>query len=148
MTTPCVIELEIVQQPVWLAEFALAVIQGGGGGGDTLVPVGTQPISGHSVVAVGADGALVPADCSNAAHLGAVLGVLANAYAAGALAQVQTALPLSHAGWAWAPGPVFVGPAGHLTQQLPPGALFAQVVGHAVSPTRVLINVQPPINLA
>ena len=31
---------------------------------------------------------------------------------------------------------------------LPPGALFSQVIGQAVSPTRVLIDVQPPINLA
>ena len=52
------------------------------------------------------------------------------------------------AGWAGVPGPVFLGLAGQLTQSLPPGALFSQVIGQAVSPTRVLIDVQPFIHLA
>lgn len=125
-------------------------IQGvpGPAGGATLIPVGATPLSGHSAVALGADGALQPADCTLAAHRGAVLGVVANAYAAGADAVVSNNIPLEHAGWTWAVGPVFVGAAGVLTQALPAGAKFSQVVGHAVSATRVLIDVQPPINIA
>ncbi len=125
-------------------------IQGvpGPAGGATLIPVGATPLSGHSAVALGADGALQPADCTLAAHRGAVLGVVANAYAAGADAVVSNNTPLEHAGWTWAVGPVFLGAAGVLTQALPAGAKFSQVVGHAVSATRVLIDVQPPINIA
>lgn len=125
-------------------------IQGvpGPAGGATLIPVGATPLSGHSAVALGADGALQPADCTLAAHRGAVLGVVANAYAAGADAVVSNNIPLEHAGWTWAVGPVFLGAAGVLTQALPVGAKFSQVVGHAVSATRVLIDVQPPINIA
>lgn len=125
-------------------------IQGvpGPAGGATLIPVGATPLSGHSAVALGADGALQPADCTLAAHRGAVLGVVANAYAAGADAVVSNNIPLEHAGWTWAVGPVFLGAAGVLTQALPAGAKFSQVVGHAVSATRVLIDVQPPINIA
>lgn len=154
MTTPCVLELEGVPIPVWQAEFA-QVLAGPPGppgppgpeGNAQLVPV-AQPISGHSVVAVDASGRLVPADCTNSAHRGAVLGVVDRAYSLGESADVKTAFPLTHAGWAWAPGPVFLGLAGQLTQVLPPGALFSQFVGQAVGPTRVLIDVQPPINLA
>lgn len=120
----------------------------GPAGGATLIPVGATPLSGHSAVALGADGALQPADCTLAAHRGAVLGVVANAYAAGADAVVSNNIPLEHAGWTWAVGPVFLGAAGVLTQVLPAGAKFSQVVGHAVSATRVLIDVQPPINIA
>lgn len=125
-------------------------IQGvpGPAGGATLIPVGATPLSGHSAVALGADGALQPADCTLSTHRGAVLGVVANAYSAGADAVVSNNIPLEHAGWAWALGPVFVGAGGVLTQALPVGALFSQIVGQAVSATRVLIDVQPPINIA
>lgn len=118
----------------------------GPAGGATLVPV-AAPLNGHSVVAADAGGALVPADCTLAAHLGAVLGVVAIAYVPGDDAAVQTAFVLEHAGWSWAAGPVYVGVAGALVQTLPPSALFCQVVGFALSATRVLIDLQPPIQL-
>lgn len=149
-------ETVVVRQPAPAAVFVTRGIPGprgqqgvpGPAGGATLIPVGAMPLSGHSAVALGADGALQPADCTLAAHLGAVLGVVANAYAAGADAVVSNNIPLEHAGWAWASGPVFVGAAGGLTQALPAGAKFSQVVGYAVSATRVLIDVQPPITIA
>ena len=119
----------------------------GPAGGAALVTVGATPLSGHTAVALDSGGLLVYADCTNPAHLGAVLGVVANAYGAGDLAEVQTDFDLTHAGWAFATGPVFVGAAGALVQSLPPGAVFAQVVGYALAPTRIRIDVQPPIVL-
>ena len=125
-------------------------IQGipGPAGGATTFTVGATPLSGHSAVAVGAGGMLIKADCTNPAHQGAVLGLLANAYSPGDQAVVQTAFTLEHSGWTWTPGPVFVGTAGQLTQALPIGAVFSQVVAHALSPTLVLVDVQPPITIA
>ena len=125
-------------------------IQGipGPAGGATTVTVGATPLSGHSAVAVDAAGLLIQADCTNPAHRGAVLGLLANAYSPGDQAVVQTAFTLEHSGWTWSPGPVFVGTAGQLTQTLPVGAVFSQVVAHALSPTLVLVDVQPPITIA
>ena len=119
----------------------------GPAGGATTVAVGATPLSGHSAVAVDAGGMLIKADCTNPAHQGAVLGLLANAYSPGDQAVVQTAFTLEHAGWTWTPGPVFVGTAGQLTQALPVGAVFSQVVAHALSPTLVLVDVQPPITV-
>lgn len=119
----------------------------GPAGGATLVPVGSTPISGHSAVAVNSAGLLVPADCTLAAHLGAVLGVVDRSWSPGEQAEAKTAFPLEHVGWSWTPGPVYVG-AGQLVQILPPGALFCQVVGHALSATRVLVDLQPPISIA
>ena len=116
-------------------------------GGATTVMVGAAPISGHTAVAMDADGLLIYADCTNPAHLGAVLGVVANAYSPGDLAVVQTDFELVHAGWSFSPGPVFVGASGALVQTLPPGALFAQVVGFALAPKRIRVDVQPPIVL-
>lgn len=120
----------------------------GPAGGTTTVTVGATPLSGHSAVAVDAAGLLIQADCTNPAHRGAVLGLLANAYSPGDQAVVQTAFTLEHSGWTWSPGPVFVGTAGRLTQTLPVGAVFSQVVAHALSPTLVLVDVQPPITIA
>lgn len=120
----------------------------GPAGGATTVTVGATPLSGHSAVAADAAGLLIKADCTNPAHRGAVLGLLANAYSPGDQAVVQTAFTLEHAGWTWAPGPVFVGAAGQLTQTLPVGAVFSQVVAHALSPTLVLVDVQPPITVS
>ena len=119
----------------------------GPAGGATTVMVGAAPISGHTAVALDSGGLLIYADCTNLAHLGAVLGVVANAYSPGDLAVVQTDFDLMHAGWAFATGPVFVGATGALVQTLPMGAVFAQVVGYALAPTRIRIDVQPPIVL-
>lgn len=120
-----------------------------GPAGDAItVKVGPQAISGHSVVACNALGELIAADATNPAHRGAILGVVADAYSPGDDAVVQTGFVLEHSGWTWAPGPVLVGLAGQLAQAPPAGALFSQVIGQALSTTRVLIDINPPITLA
>lgn len=119
----------------------------GPAGGATTVMVGATPISGHTAVALDSGGLLIYADCTNPAHIGAVQGVVGNAYSPGDLAVVQTDFELVHAGWTFATGPVFVGATGALVQTLPMGAVFAQVVGYALAPTRIRIDVQPPIVL-
>ena len=58
----------------------------GPAGGATLVTVGATPISGHTAVALDSGGLLVYADCTNPAHIGAVQGVVGNAYSPGDLA--------------------------------------------------------------
>lgn len=148
MTHPAFV-LAFAPRPVAVAEFAAAYVGPRGLPGDAvLVTVGDEPLSGHSVVAVDSAGLLIKADCTNPAHRGAVLGLLGGAYSPGDQAEVQTAYPLDHAGWSWVPGPVFVGANGQLVQVLPVGAVFSQVVAHALSTTRVLVDVQPPVNLA
>lgn len=119
----------------------------GPAGGATTVMVGATPISGHTAVALDSGGLLIYADCTNPAHIGAVQGVVGNAYSPGDLAVVQTDFELVHAGWSFAPGPVLAGLSGALVQTLPPGAIFAQVVGFALAPTRIRVDVQPPIVL-
>jgi len=119
----------------------------GPAGGATTVTVGAAPISGHTAVALDSGGLLVYADCTNPAHIGAVQGVVGNAYSTGDLAVVQTDFELVHAGWSFSSGAVFVGASGALVQVLPVGAVFAQVICYALAPTRIRIDVQPPIVL-
>ena len=119
----------------------------GPAGGATTVMVGATPIRGHTAVALASGGLLIYADCTNPAHIGAVQGVVGNAYSPGDLAVVQTDFELVHGGWSFSPGAVFVGVSGALVQVPPPGAVFAQVIGYALAPTRIRIDVQPPIVL-
>lgn len=142
-------EVEVIEV-LAVAEQGPRGIQGPAGpaGGATTVTVGAQPLSGHSAVAVDAAGLLIKADCTVPAQRGTVVGLLANAYTPGDQAVVQTAFTLEHAGWSWAPGPVFVGAAGQLAQSLPAGAVFSQVVGYALAPTLILVDIQPPITTA
>lgn len=146
----------VIREEVPVTEVLAVAMQGppgiqgppGPAGGASTVTVGASPISGHSAVAIDSSGLLVPADVTLAAHRGAIPGVVANAYSPGDEAVVQTGYLLEHGGWSWTLGPVFVGAAGLLTQAPPGNALFAQVIGYAVSPTRIVVDVQPPINLA
>lgn len=142
-------QVEVIEI-VAVAEQGPRGIQGvpGPAGGATTVTVGALPLSGHSAVACDAAGLLVKADCTDLAQRGAVMGLVANACSPGDQAVVQTGYTLEHAGWSWAPGPIFVGVGGGLVQSLPPGAVFSQVVAHALSATLVLIDIQPPIALS
>jgi hypothetical protein len=119
----------------------------GPSGGSVLVMVGPLPLSGHSAVAYRTDGLLQYADCSNPAHFGAVLGVLEDAYVPGDFAQVRQSYAITHEGWSWSPGPVFVGKGGYLVQTLPADAVFAQVIGFAQTAKMLNIDPQPPISL-
>ena len=145
----------VTQKPADTVVVAMAIPGPPGGqgpvgpsGGTLLVEVGATPLSGHSAVAIDSSGALVPADCVSPAHLGAVIGVVDRAWSPGDEAEVKAAVPLAHSGWSWTPGPVYLGSGGQLTQTLPLGALFCQVLGHAVSQTRVLFDLQPPISIS
>lgn len=120
----------------------------GPAGGATLVKVGDTPISGHAAVAMDTDGRLVYADCTSAAQIGTVMGLTTSAYAANADAVVQQDFEVNFPGWAFVPGPVFVGEAGALVQSLPPAAVFQQVVAFALTATRIRVSVQPPLILS
>ena len=148
-------EIQVLDQQIEVIEIVEVAEQGprgpqgipGPAGGATTVTVGATPISGHTAVALDSGGLLVYADCTNPAHIGAVQGVVGNAYSPGDQAVVQTDFELVHAGWSFTAGPVLAGLSGALVQTLPPGALFAQVVGFALAPTRIRVDVQPPIVL-
>ncbi len=105
-------------------------------------------LSGHQVIAVNALGEAVYASADDPAQVGKVLGISTSAAIAGALLPVQSKDVLEFAGWSWVPDSVvMLGLNGALVSTLPPGAVFLQVVGRALSATRILVGVQPPIYL-
>lgn len=102
-----------------------------------------QALSGHRAVYVSA-GALFYADSATAAHAPKVLGVTQNAAAMGGFVSVRTNGLLVEPTWAFAPGFVFLGANGVLTQT-PPSTGFLLTIGVAVEATVLYVQVGEPV---
>jgi len=108
--------------------------------------VASGAISGHVVVAETAPGVVTPADPTDLGHVLRVVGVTTHAAVDGAQVLVRSARTLEHGGWTFTPGArVYVGASGALAQTPTPAAVFSQIVGVALTPTIVLLSIQPPI---
>lgn len=118
----------------------------GSPGGAGAVYAAAEPVSGHTVMAVDSTGQVFPASADTLSHALRLAGVSINAAATGDDVTVVGAGLVQHAGWAFTPdAPVFLGLGGALVQSVPLGAVFTQVVGKAVSATRLLVQLQPPV---
>lgn len=103
-------------------------------------------LGGHRVVRAAADGTVAYADAFDATHGDDTLGLTTGAAEAGQPVTVLTTGPIEHVGWAWASGePVFLIAGGQLAQAEAVGAAFEQVIGFAETPTRLFIQIQPPV---
>jgi hypothetical protein len=110
--------------------------------------VAASAVSGHQAIALDSAGQAIYASADTLADALRVSGISTAAAVGGAEVFVQTQGVLDHGGWAWTPGtPVFLGLAGALVSSPPVSGTFVQIVGRALSPTKLLINLQPPIIL-
>lgn len=100
-------------------------------------------LSGHRAIRVVA-GLAYFCDGSDAAHIGRAIGISTGAATAGADVSIQTSGLLMEPSWSWIDGPVYVGTAGVLTQQLS-GLAYVHQIGLAVSATQIDINPLSPI---
>lgn len=92
-----------------------------------------------------AAGTLFKADSSTVGHATLIVGITTTATSgAGEQQTVRNDGPLSDASWNWAPGPVYCGLNGVLTQT-PPDTGFICEVGRVKNPTTILVDIQPPI---
>lgn len=108
-----------------------------------------QALGGHRAIALTLAGQAVYASALQAGDRLRVAGITLGAAGAGDLVTVQSAGLIVHAGWSFTPDqPVYLGEDGLLVQALPPGAVFSQVVGLALAATRLLVTLQPPIDIA
>lgn len=115
-------------------------------GGTTFQRPSAGPMSALRVV-YEAGGAVAPADPQDGEQVGAIIGLAVTAAGApGVPIDIQAQGAVNDAGWAWADGPVFLGPAGTLTQ-IPPDDGWEVVVGWALSPTRINLTFDEPIEL-
>jgi hypothetical protein len=117
----------------------------GPAGGSALQRVAAETLSALRAV-YELDGVVRYLDYRDADHVALLIGVTITAGLASEPVNIQSAGPLTDASWQWAPGPVWVGSAGHLTQA-PPDDGFDLLIGSAVSATRIQLNLQRPIEL-
>lgn len=92
-------------------------------------------------------GAVWPADPEVEGDVLALLGVTVTAAPAGQPIHVQRMGHIDDEAWQLQPGQrVFLGGQGRLTQE-PPQTGYDVLIGTALSPTRLLLNIQDPISL-
>ena len=104
-----------------------------------------ETISGHSVVRIVAGELIIKANC-NISIDHSIAGISAMAVDVGEVAEVFDSGPITHLGWTMTANmPVYLGLDGSIVQTLPPEALFMKVLGMAVSPTMIVIDIQPAI---
>lgn len=79
-------------------------------------------------------------------HIFQALGLTMTAAGIDDEINVQRSGPIDDSGWSWTPGPVWLGSSGNLTQTPPVGGNDL-MVGVALSATRILLDLQQPIDL-
>lgn len=111
--------------------------------GSTFNLTAGETIHGRRVV-LAANGQIHHPDIHNVAHATQVVGVALQAGNAGTVLGVRTAGTMTDSGWAWAPGPIYCGEQGVLTQD--PGATgWLLAVGRALDATTIDIDIDNPI---
>jgi hypothetical protein len=103
-------------------------------------------LGGHRAVYASGSGQVDYADRTNPAHRGKVLGITTGAVSQGVDVQIQQAGEITEPSWNWSNGPVYLNTNGTLTQTAPTSG-FLQEIGVAISPTRLMIDLKPPVTL-
>lgn len=92
------------------------------------------------------DGSVFPLDHQDDDHIDLLLGLTLTAAQADQPVNVQLMGAVDDSGWSFAPGRVWLGINGSLTQ-VPPGAGYDVLVGSATSATRIILNPEHAIDL-
>lgn len=98
------------------------------------------------VVVYEQDGEVFALDKGDDAHIDQLLGLTVTAASIGGPINVQRTGAVDNSGWAWTPGRVYLGAGGALTQT-PATDGNDVLIGRAVSATRLLLDIQDPIDL-
>lgn len=98
------------------------------------------------VVAVDGAGNAYPPDLSMGADVSRIMGVTLNAATTGNPVRISRLHMFTESAWSWAPGRIYcTTTGGALTQAVPASPSAVVEVGRALTPTTVLVNVQPAI---
>jgi hypothetical protein len=104
--------------------------------------IAAEPIGGHRAVYAAPDGLRY---ASNDSDLSIdVLGVSRFASAFGEECGFQPSGEMTDPSFSFLPGPIYLGTQGELTQDMPTSGWVVEI-GIGITPTKILIRVQPPI---
>ncbi|WP_103018103.1 hypothetical protein [Alicycliphilus denitrificans] len=118
----------------------------GPAGGAAFVRQTDAPLSALCVVWEDAAGVVRPVDYDDMDHVYLISGLTLTATPSAGDVTVQRSGPVDDTAWTWTPGPVYLGAGGALTQA-PPADGFDILIGYAVSPARLYLDIQDPISL-
>lgn len=123
-------------------------IQGepGPAGGQVLQRVAGETLSALRIVWEDSAGNVFALDYRNASAVYLLLGLTISAAAMGGQLNIQRAGVVEDAAWTWAPGPLWLGLDGAITQ-VPPADGFSLLLGFAVSATQIFLDINRPISM-
>ena len=117
----------------------------GTAGGSSERRTAATVLGGHRIVRSTGGDTVGYASTADPSHGDDTVGMTLGTAALGAPVEVQRVGVVDFNGWHFTPGePVFLHEGGMVTQE-PVTAGFVQIVGHAESPTRLYLDIQPPI---
>lgn len=120
----------------------------GPSGGETLQKYALSIISGHKVVISSGNNEISYASNNVRDHQFRVVGITLNSANVGFPIEVRQFGEITEPSWNFVVGPVFLGVNGELTQVPPVSpAVFSLIMGYALSPTTINVNIQSPINI-
>lgn len=114
------------------------------------VMISGDPITNLHVVGVGSDGKAYLAKASEELLSGSAVGVAVTSAIPDQEITIKVIGIFESLSLSLTPGlPVWVGPEGELTQVIPTAPInkFSQQVGTALTPTKILVEIQPSIDL-
>jgi hypothetical protein len=105
-------------------------------------------LSGHRALKLNIDGKVEYASSDDLSDVRKVIGVGLNAATLDNPITVKGQGEIEESSWSWTPElPIYLGVAGALTQS-PPSTGFVQILGTAISATKMFVNIEAPILLA
>ena len=118
----------------------------GPAGGAAFIRVAATTLSALVVVWEDELGVVRPLDSTDEDHINLLCGLTITGTSSVGPVTVQRTGAVDDTAWAWTPGRVYLGAGGSLTQ-IPPNNGFDVLVGVAVSPTRLILDFQDPIEM-
>lgn len=143
---PPQLELRMASAPEALAAELAQVVVVGGGGESSFVRQSAGALSALRIVWEDESGVVRTLDYADADHIDLIAGLTLTATATAGGVRVQREGVVDDTAWSWAPGPVYLGADGALTQT-PPADGFDVRIGSAVSQTRLYLEIEEPIQL-
>lgn len=113
----------------------------GDAGGSLMLPAG-EAINATIPVVTDTLGRAIKASNLNPAHIGRVFGMTTSAALVGEAVNIVPIGMLENLTWTFSEGPIFLGD-GQLTQTAPTSG-FLQIIGTALSATKISVNIQQP----
>ena len=113
----------------------------------TITVTAGETLGGHRAVLLDSSSQARYTDSSSVADAGRVVGLTTGSASAAAAVTIQISGDMTEPSWSWTPGAIlYLGANGQLTETAPSTG-FIQAVAHAVTATKIILEIHQPIML-